>query len=411
MKRTSGMAVLLVLAALLHQCADRIFDPVEVREKRDLTSFEKQLVQSGNEFGIELFKKINEFGQDKNIFISPLSVSVALGMTLNGAGGSTFDAMRSTLAFEDMTQEQINESYQSLIELLTGLDPKVKFSLANSIWYRNDFQVEEDFVNTNKTYFDALVRQLNFASPDAVKTINGWIEDKTNGKIKKMIERIAPNVVMFLINAIYFKGTWTYEFDKDLTKDDQFTKQDGATVPVRMMAQEGDFNYFGDIGLQAIELPYGDGDFSMILLLPRGDKSIEDLTDQISVEKLNEWTERLRQQKVGGILEMPRFTFEYGSSLKEVLSALGMSIAFNPGQANFTRINKGGGLWIDDVLHKAFVEVNEEGTEAAAASVVVIVVSAGGHLLMRLDRPFLFIIQENRSDTILFMGKVMEPKV
>jgi serpin B len=319
--------------------------------------------------------------------------------------------MRSTLAFEDMTQEQINESYQSLIELLTGLDPKVKFSLANSIWYRNDFQVEEDFVNTNKTYFDALVRQLNFASPDAVKTINGWIEDKTNGKIKKMIERIAPNVVMFLINAIYFKGTWTYEFDKDLTKDDQFTKQDGATVPVRMMAQEGDFNYFGDIGLQAIELPYGDGDFSMILLLPRGDKSIEDLTDQISVEKLNEWTERLRQQKVGGILEMPRFTFEYGSSLKEVLSALGMSIAFNPGQANFTRINKGGGLWIDDVLHKAFVEVNEEGTEAAAASVVVIVVSAGGHLLMRLDRPFLFIIQENRSDTILFMGKVMEPKV
>jgi serpin B len=410
MQRTSSIVVLIVVAVLLHQCADRIFDPVEVREKRDLTSFEKQLVQSGNVFGIELFKKINELEQDKNIFISPLSVSMALGMTLNGADGTTFEAMQSTLELGGMSQTQINESYQSLIELLSNLDPKVKFSLANSIWYRNDFQAEEDFVNTNKTYFDALVRQLNFASPDAVKTINGWIEDKTNGKIKKMIERIAPNVVMFLINAIYFKGTWTYEFDKELTKDDQFTKQDGSTVPVRMMAQEGDFNYFGDIDLQAVELPYGDGDFSMFLLLPRGDKSIEDLTDQISVDKLSEWTERLRQQKVQGILEMPRFTFEYGSSLKDVLSALGMSIAFSPGRADFTRINKGGGLWIDDVLHKAFVEVNEEGTEAAAATVVVVVESAGGHLLMRLDRPFLFFIRENRSQTILFMGKVVEPE-
>jgi serpin B len=410
MKRTSSMAVLLVLAALLHQCADRIFDPVEVREKRDLTSFEKQLVQSGNVFGIELFKKINEFEQDKNIFISPLSVSMALGMTLNGADGTTFEAMQSTLELSGMSQTQINESYQSLIELLSQLDPKVIFNLANSIWYRQGFQVEQEFIKVNQTYFDAAVRELDFASSEAVRIINGWVDDKTNGKIEKIVERITPDIVMFLINAIYFKGTWTYEFEKNKTKDDQFAIPSGSTVPVKMMVQEGDFNYLENEDFQAIDLPYGDGDFSMLVILPKPGKTTETIIDQMSTAKWQEWIGAF--DTVGVKLEMPRFKLEYKLSLVDVLDALGMGVAFDLGRADFSRINKNGGLYISEVLHKTFVEVNEEGTEAAAVTAVIVSDSAvGGSPVMRVDRPFFFFVRENRSQTNLFMGKIVEPEV
>ena len=409
MKGSSSFAMSLLLAALLLQCADKIFDPVKMPEKRDLTSFEKQLVQSGNVFGIELFKKINEFEQDKNIFISPLSVSMALGMTLNGADGTTFEAMQSTLELGGMSQTQINESYQSLIELLSQLDPKVIFNLANSIWYRQGFQVEQEFINVNQTYFDAAVRELDFGSPEAVKIINGWVNDKTNGKIEKIVEKITPDIVMFLINAIYFKGTWTYEFEKNKTKDDQFTIPGGSTVPVKMMVQEGDFNYLENEDFQAINLPYGDSDFSMLVILPGSGKTTETIIDQMSTTKWQEWIGAF--DTVGVKLEMPRFKLEYKLSLVDVLDALGMGIAFDLGRANFSRIIKNAGLYISEVLHKTFVEVNEEGTEAAAVTAVIVSDSAvGGSPVMRVDRPFLFFIRENRSQTILFMGKIVEPE-
>jgi serpin B len=330
-------------------------------------------------------------------------------MTLNGAAGSTFEAMQSTLELEGMSREKINESYRSLIELLSQLDPKVTFNLANSIWYRQEFQAEQEFIDINQTYFDAVVRKLDFNSPEAVHIVNGWIEDKTNGKIEKMIERITPDMIMFLINAIYFNGAWTYEFDKDLTKDDQFVKQDGSVVPVRMMVQENDFNYLGNDDLQAVELPYGDGDYSMLLILPNPKKTIDDLVMEMSPTGLTEWIGGMQEEP--GRLEVPKFELEYESSLKKILMALGMGIAFSD-QANFTRINRAGGLQILEVLHKSFVEVDEKGTEAAAATVVIIGRSANATgFFMRLDRPFLFLIRENRSQTILFMGKVLEPQV
>ena len=410
MKRISSIAVLIMLAAFLLQCADRIFDPVEAQVKRDLTSFEKQLVQSGNEFGLKLFKKISESEQDKNTFISPLSVSMALGMTLNGADGTTFEAMQSTLELAGMSQDQINESYRSLIELLSQLDPKVNFSLANSIWYRQEFPVEQEFINLNQTYFDAAVRKLDFSSPDAVRIINDWVDEKTNGKIDKIVEQITDDMVMFLINAIYFKGTWTYEFEKDKTKDDLFTIPAGSTVPVKMMVQEGDFSYLENSEFQAIDLPYGDGDFSMLVILPGPGKTTDSIIGQMNDTKWNEWIGGLEERS--GKLEMPRFTLEYRLTLNEVLKALGMGIAFEPGRADFGKINSDAELFISSVLHKTFVDVNEEGTEAAAVTSVTVSVTSigGGGFVMRLDRPFLFFIRENRSQTILFMGKIVEPK-
>ncbi|MFQ6113665.1 MAG: serpin family protein, partial [bacterium] len=210
--------LLVFVGIIFTHCAHNPVSPVA----RDLTVLEKRLVDSDNKFGLKLFQEIIKEEGDKNVFISPLSVSMALGMTLNGANGETREAMEQTLELAGMTTEEINHSYSSLIELLTHLDARVLFQIANSIWYRHEFTFEEEFINLNKTYFDAVVRALDFDDPNSVNIINAWVEENTNGKIKEIVDRIDPEIVMFLINAIYFKGTWTYEFDKELTQDDFF---------------------------------------------------------------------------------------------------------------------------------------------------------------------------------------------
>ena len=378
-------------------------------ESRSLTPLEKKLGHSGNVFGLKLFREIVRTQQDSNIFISPLSISMALTMTWNGAAGGTEQAMRSTLEFGDMTSQEINESFRSLIQLLTNLDPDVKFQIANSIWYRLGFDVEKDFVTVNKTYFNAIVRSLDFSLPSAVDVINNWVDENTNGKIKEIIKRIDPETVMFLINAIYFKGMWTYQFDKDVTRDDWFIKPDNSQVPCKLMYQESDFQYFETDDFQAVDLPYGNGRFSMTVILPKPDKSLDSLIAIMNPENWAEWADSFRKEN--GVLLLPRFKLEYERKLNNVLKTLGMEIAFDPNRADFTRINKQGGLYISQVRHKTFVKVDEEGTEAAAVTAVEVGRTSVGPegFYMKINRPFLFIIRENSSNTILFIGKIVEP--
>ncbi|NIR48105.1 serpin family protein [candidate division KSB1 bacterium] len=375
---------------------------------RDLTGLEKQLVESDNKFGFKLFKAIVEEEGDKNVFISPLSVSMALGMTLNGANGETKTAMEETLEFTGLSRDEINQSYKSLIELLTQLDLEVVFEIANSIWYREGMQFEETFFDVNKTYFDALVQALDFGDPASVDIINDWVKENTNGKIEEIIDSIDPGIVMFLINAIYFNGTWTYEFDKELTKEDSFTLPDGTEKSCKMMVQTGKFKYLETDDFQAIDLPYGGQQFSMTILLPNPSKNLDTLIEDLDPEI---WHNLLANFSADSVtLQLPKFKLEYEIKLNDVLSALGMQVAFAPG-ADFTRMYRPGGLWIDYVRHKTFVEVDEEGTEAAAVTVVAIRDSAGGPEIkfMRVNRSFLFVIRENHSQTILFMGKIVEP--
>ena len=404
--------LVLCISIVFIQCSDNPASPNK-GISRELTIAEQRLVESDNKFGFNLFKKIIEEEKDKNVFISPLSISMALGMTLNGADGSTREAMQATLEFQGLTMQEVNESYKSLIELLTQLDPKVIFQIANSIWYRQEVTFEEEFLNTNKTYFDAIVQALDFNNPDvAADIINSWVKENTNDRIEKIIEGgdIDQNTVMFLINAIYFKGTWTYEFDKDLTQDDLFTLPDGSQKPIKMMIQENDSQYFENADFQAIDLPYGDGNFSMTILLPHPQKDIDFLIAEFNQNNWDQWISSFSEKP--GTLHLPRFTLEYELTLNDVLKALGMEIAFDPNQADFTKMYKGSErLFISEVKHKTFVEVNEEGTEAAAVtSVEVGATSAGGsEFTMRVDRPFVFVIRENHSQTILFMGKIVEP--
>jgi len=404
MYKILNFSLVLLLCIGLTQCTENPVSPIS----RELTLAEKQLVKSDNKFGFKLFKEIIKEEKDKNVFISPLSVSMALGMTYNGANGSTQEAMQATLELSGLTIQEVNESYKSLIELLTGLDPKVQFQIANSIWYRQEFSFEEEFINLCKTYFNALVRGLDFNDPNAADTINGWVEENTNGKIKEIVDKpIDPLIVMFLINAIYFKGTWTYEFDEKLTKDDWFYLPDGSRKPCKMMEQRSEYNYFSNPDFQAIDLPYGDGDFSMTIFLPHPQKDIDSLIAEFTEENWDNWINSF--SKDSGDIYIPKFTLEYGIKLNDVLKALGMEIAFDPYRADFTRMYKPGGIWIDKVKHKTFVKVNEEGTEAAAVtSVEMGFVSVSG-FYMRVDRPFVFVIRENKSQTILFMGKIVEP--
>lgn len=406
MSKILSLTIVLCICIGLMQCTKNPSSSPQ-RPPRELTGAEKRLVESDNKFGLKLFKEIVQEEKDKNIFISPLSVSMALGMTYNGANGSTQEAMQKTLELSGLTIQEVNESYKSLIELLTGLDPKVKFLIANSIWYRQNWSFEEDFLNLCKTYFGAVVRGLDFNNPNAPNIINGWVNENTNGKIKEIVDApIDPLTVMFLINAIYFKGTWTYEFDESLTQDDWFTLPDGSQKPCKMMVQENDFQYFETSDFQAIDLPYGNGKFSMTIFLPHPQKNIDELIAEFNQENWGQWINSFSQQE--GALHLPKFTLEYGLKLNDALKALRMAIAFDPQQADFTKMFKPGGLFISRVKHKTFIEINEEGTEAAAATSVVGTVGIRG-FSMRIDRPFVFAIRENHSRMILFIGKVVEP--
>jgi serpin B len=406
MFKTLHFIALLCVAAFLTSCAEHVVSPPE-RVMRELTVAEKRLVETDNKFGFKLFREIVRQEQNKNVFISPLSVSMALGMTYNGANGSTETAMRQTLEFGDMTLEEINSSYKSLIELLSQLDPKVKFQLANSIWYRQEYAFEPEFINLNQTYFNAVVRGLDFNDPDAARTINGWVEQNTNGKIKQIVDDpIAWETVMFLINAIYFKGIWTYQFDPQQTQDDQFNLLDGSKKSCKMMNLKADLPYFANAQFQAVDLPYGDGDFSMTILLPSPQTPINALIADLQHENWQLWAKSFSKQ--AGSLALPKFLLEYDLTLNDVLKALGMAIAFS-GQADFTKMHKQGGLFISKVKHKTFVEVNEEGTEAAAVTSVEIGRTSVGGFVMRVDRPFVFVIRENYSGTILFIGKIVNP--
>ncbi|MFQ5866021.1 MAG: serpin family protein [bacterium] len=398
--------LVICVGLIFTRCAHNPVSP----EARDLTALEKSLVESDNKFGLKLFKEIIKEEKDKNVFISPLSVSMALGMTLNGANGETKAAMEQTLELAGMTTEEINQSYKSLIELLTNLDPKVIFQIANSIWCRQEITFEQEFINLNKTYFDALVQALDFNDPNSVNIINAWVEENTNGKIKEIVDRIDSEIVMFLINAIYFKGTWTFEFDKDLTQDDLFTLPDGSQKTCKMMKLTGDLPYFENELFQAVDLPYGDALFSMTILLPKPQVDIDSLITEINQENWSQWMDSLSEQSVA--LSFPKFKLEYEIPLKEILKAMGMAIAFEPYQADFTKMYTGPeNVYISKVKHKTFVEVNEEGTEAAAVtSVEVGITSIGPSAIpMRVDRPFVFVIRENHSQTILFIGKIVEP--
>jgi serine protease inhibitor len=384
-------------------------DPVEI----NLPDKSEAVIEASNTFGFDIFREIlSDEPTAKNVFISPTSISLALGMTLNGANNTTEDSMAFALRVDGLTPEQINSTYRDLINGLTTADEKVLLAIANSIWYREGFSVEDGFLAINTNYYNAEVAALDFSSPDALNTINNWVSEQTNGLIPTILTQIDPDNIMFLINAIYFKGTWTKEFNPESTFDGVFKLTDGTDKTVRTMAFEEEIGYFDSGVFQACELDYGRGNYSMIVLLPESRASLDAVVEQLNAENWTLWMQSFVKQKVQ--LTLPKFTFSYEKKLNDILSLMGMGVAFDPDNADFTGINADGGIFIDFVKHKTFVEVNEEGTEAAAVTVVGMSLTSYNPdepVHMYIDHPFIFAIREKTTGAIVFIGKVAEPVV
>jgi serine protease inhibitor len=408
MKRIIALLTFVPLCLVTFCSSD--FSPLDDQTQpniRPLTKSEQQIVMTTQNFGLKLFREIVAEGDGDNVFISPLSVSMALGMTMNGAAGETYDAMRQTLAMEGMSEQEINEAYKSLIDLLLNLDPKVIFEIANSIWPQNGFNVLPSFMEVNQKYFYSEAKPLDFTQPDAANVINNWISEKTHGKIKNMLDDIPNEAIMYLINAIYFKGTWTYQFDEEQTGTEDFYINPQNPVECQMMHISGNWKYYEDDDVKIIDLPYGDSLFSMTVMLPSVDHTINNFISQLTISKWENYISSMDYQS--GSLTLPKLKLGYKLTMNDVLKALGMGIAFN-GSADFSRINGEKGIYISRVLHQTFVQVDEEGTEAAAATIVEFIRSAlPAGFFMQVNRPYIFVIREQTNNTIIFIGKITKP--
>ena len=407
------LALLGPVLLLFAGCDELHLDMFDKKEgELEIGSVDASVVTANTKFGFSLFDEIRKTEQDKNIFISPFSVSIALAMTLNGAFGETEQAMTDTLQLQGLNSESINTGYAGLRQILLTSDPKVTLTIANSLWARQGFSFNSDFLQRNTQFFGAEISTLDFDDPSASKTINQWVDTNTNGKIQKIIDdKIDPLTVLFLINAIYFKGTWQNEFDPSKTREGPFHLANGDEKQIPMMRQQRWYPYYRGENSQAISLAYGDGQMSMYIFLPDRESDLNIFLENLNAERWESWMSQFHEQDVS--LVMPKFKLEYGKTLNDPLKALGMDVAFDPELADFSRMAslELGNLYIEKVVHKTFVEVNEEGTEAAAATSVEVGVKSvpPPPISFSVDRPFFFAIRDNETKTVLFMGVVVEP--
>jgi serine protease inhibitor len=400
-----SLIVSLILLSCLKEPVEILpTDPVQI----NLTSDQVSLIGSENSFAFDIFTKAIEDSQDsQNLMISPLSISSALSMSMNGANGPTRDALLEALRISGITPSIINDSYKNLTKALLSVDKRVSISIANSVWTENNFVVKKPFINILTEFYDAESESFDVNDPSATRKINNWIEGKTNGLIKNMVDKLDNNTVMLLINAIYFKGKWKSHFDKANTVQGSFYKPDGLTAQVPMMKQTSDFQIYDGDGFTLAEFPYGQGNFVMDIILPDDNAGINGILPLLNNNNYITWLDRMGERKTD--LTFPRFKYGFKKELSDILTSMGMGIAFTD-NADFSNISDID-LKISFVLHQAFIDTNEEGTEAAAATIVGFIASSSGigPFVLNIDHSFIYIIRETTTNSILFMGRVSDP--
>lgn len=369
------------------------------------------MVFASSRFALDLFQQLQK-NDDPNQFYSPYSIHQALSMAMNGNEGDVLEEFIRVLRFEGMSLEEASKAAASLTKFLLELDPKVRLSIANAIWYRQGFQVNPNFKATVRKNFNAEVAGLDMANPQSVNVINNWIESNTEGLIKDMLDAIPSNAVMYLVNAIYFKADWKYRFNASNTQKAPFhvTPQQEIEVDMMRMEAPATLRYYGSEGLEYVEIPYSTGHYNMGVITG---VDLDTKLEGFSFEDLENWREQAMEANL--ILHMPKFKMRYKmEELKEDLMALGLEKPFNPSPLNFTQLfaSPTEPMYISRVIHDALIEVDEKGSEAAAATIVEVVVTSVGPnqpRVFRLDKPFVFFIQDNHSGAILFMGKLGNP--
>jgi serine protease inhibitor len=364
-------------------------------------------------FGIDLYLKLAAAAPEKNVFISPASIGLALAMTWNGSAGETQAAIAATLRLPASDFAVVNEADARLISGMEAERKDVELNVANSLWARKGIEFKESFLARNKRFYRAEVRTLDFENPSSPKVINGWVAAKTRDKIREIVDRLDPLSILYLINAIYFKGAWAVEFDPKSTREETFHGASGGKK-IRMMYRSGEFSYREDKDGQAIRLPYGDGQIAMYIFLPARDSTLAEFYSKLTAMSWKRWLEEFAKRE--GSLGLPRFTIQYETRLRQPLTELGMGVAFDRTRADFSNMlttPPGIRAYIHDVIHKTFCEVNEEGTEAAAVTGVEVRVTSVAkppkRFEMICDRPFFFAIVDDETGLILFMGSFVNP--
>ncbi len=369
------------------------------------------LIEADNKFAFDIFKEISDKSDQPNLMISPVSISIALGMAYNGAEGTTRSAFKETMRMSGFSSHEINSIHGGLIKQLKNADPKVKLEIANAIWLHNLYTLEKTFTDTSVYYYDAGINSLDFFNGEAEKIMNQWVSDNTHGKIPQIIDRIPPLAVAYLMNALYFHGTWTTQFDKENSGSMNFIYADGSSSEVKGMQIKSEYDYYTNELFSAIDLPYGDNKFSMTVFLPADGKTLEDFLSNLNYNNWNEWISKLaKTPKI--LLQMPKFKTSFKSILNEPLKDMGLGIAFTE-QAEFPGIvQEDIDLHISEVVHKTYIDVNEEGTEAAAVTSIGFETTSAGPSspVMIVNRPFFYAIREKTTGALVFMGRVGEPE-
>lgn len=373
------------------------------------TKVDPRVTAAMNDLGFRLLAELNR--GNENVFISPVSIELALAMTYNGAGGETKAAMAKALGVSELTLDDLNRGNNELLSLMKNPDPKVELAVANSLWGRQGITFRPDFLQRVGASYQAKLTTLDFLQPQAADTINGWVSDNTHGKIPTLVNPpMLRDAYLVLINAIYFKGAWATPFDKGRTQDGPFTQPDGTKKTLPMMRQSGDFAYQENEMFQAVSLPYGSGDVVMDIVLPRPGVSADDFRRSLTSANWNAWQQRFHNRD--GVMVLPRFKANYETALKKPLTALGMGHAFSD-QADFSGMLDGERAQITDAIHKTVLEVNEEGTVAAGVTGVIVGVTSAPidpPFRMIVDRPFFLTIRHAPSGTLLFMGMINNPE-
>lgn len=398
--------ILIVILPLLGSCQKNKgqIDP----KKIELPTNGYRVVEANNTFGIDIFSKINTISPNQNLMFSPLSLHIAMSMAYNGTCKQTSVEIQNALKLNDISLEDINKCYKTIIKELVRVDKKVTFSVANSFWFDKNFSVQNEYKENLEENYYAEVQNIDFSSPSTVNTINNWCSEQTKGKIDKIIDKLSNNEVAALLNALYFNGKWYNKFDKNNTQNLDFNLSDKSKIKVPTMQQQNDFKAQVYETFTAVELPYGQGNFVIDLFLPAENKTIADVLDSLANFKniFNSFV------TCNVNIFLPKFEYKSDFDLISILKTLGINEAFGD-NADFCKISNSQQIKISKVKQKTYIKLDEEGTEAAAVTHVgfeLTAVQPNQYLEVHFDRPFLYLIREVTTNTILFIGTVANPQ-
>lgn len=370
----------------------------------------EDIVSPNNALGFDVLDEV-EANENDNAFVSPTSLLMALSMVYNGADGETKGEIADVLHAEDINTDELNRANASLMSMLDHASDDIELHAANSIWLNDMYGFQDDFTDATEDYFNAKMEDIDVDDNASADKINDWVKEATNDKIENIVDdSLDPNLVMLLVNALYFKGSWTFPFDKDATEKQPFHLNDGSTKDIPLMHVNEEFPYMETDDFKAVSLPYSeDEDMSMKVFLPKEDKDLADIQDALTPENWDQWRDDFTETT--GELEMPTFHTEYDMNLNDTLKNLGMPSAFGENADLSKMIEGDAGLSISDVKQKTFLDVDEEGSEAAAAtSVSVEDAGTADTFDMTVDRPFLVTINDDETGAILFIGAIENPQ-